>query len=101
MLITEAAAQLRANRVSSVELTRACLAQIEKLNPKVNAFITVLRDEAEKAASERDAELARGIDRGPMHGIPIAYKDLIFTKGVRTTCGSKVYENFVPDHDAN
>lgn len=100
MLITEAAAQLRAKRVTSLELTRACLAQIEKLNPKVNAFITVLRTEAEKSAAERDAELAKGIDRGPMHGIPIAYKDLIFTKGVRTTCGSKVYENFVPDHDA-
>ncbi len=98
--IVEAGAQLRARRVSSLELTRACLDKIEKLNPKVNAFITVLRGEAEKQAAERDAELARGVDRGPLHGIPVAYKDLIFTKGIRTTAGSRVYENFVPDHDA-
>jgi aspartyl-tRNA(Asn)/glutamyl-tRNA(Gln) amidotransferase subunit A len=98
--IVEAGAQLRSRRVSSLELTRACLDRIEKLNPKVNAFITVTRAEAEKAAAERDAELARGVDRGPLHGIPVAYKDLIFTKGIRTTAGSKVFENFVPDHDA-
>jgi len=98
--IQEAASQLRARRVSSLELTRACVSQIERLNPKVNAFITVLRAEAEKAAAERDAELARGIDRGPLHGIPVAYKDLIFTKGIRTTAGSRIYENFIPDHDA-
>ena len=100
MTILEAAAQLRTKRVSSVELTRACLDRIEKLNPKVNAFLTVTRAEAEKTAAQRDAELARGVDRGPLHGIPIAYKDLIFTKGIRTTAGSKVYANFVPDHDA-
>ncbi len=100
MNIVEAGALLRARRVTSLELTRACLDRIGKLNPRVNAFITVLRADAEKAAAERDAELARGLDRGPLHGIPVAYKDLIFTKGVRTTAGSKVYENFVPDHDA-
>ena len=98
--IVEAGARLRARRVSSLELTRACLDHIEKLNPKVNAFITVLRAEAEKQAAERDAELARGVDRGPLHGIPVAYKDLIFTKGIRTTAGSRIYENFVLDHDA-
>lgn len=100
MTILEAAAQLRAKRVSSLELTRACLDRIEKLNPKVNAFLTVTRAEAEKTAAQRDAELARGVDRGVLHGIPVAYKDLIFTKGIRTTAGSKVYANFVPDHDA-
>jgi aspartyl-tRNA(Asn)/glutamyl-tRNA(Gln) amidotransferase subunit A len=83
-----------------LDLTRQCLARIDKFNPKLNAFITVTREAAEKRASEMDAELTHGIDRGPLHGIPIAYKDLVFTKGVRTTAGSKIYENFVPDHDA-
>jgi aspartyl-tRNA(Asn)/glutamyl-tRNA(Gln) amidotransferase subunit A len=101
MNILEASAQLRARKVSSVELTRACLDRIDAANPKVNAYITVTREEALRAAAARDAELAQGIDRGPLHGIPVAYKDLIFTKGVRTTAGSKLYDNFVPDHDAS
>lgn len=100
MNILEAAAQLRERKVSSVELTRACLDRIDSLNSKVNAFITITREQALASAAARDAELAQGTDRGPLHGIPVAYKDLIFTKGVRTTAGSKIYENFVPDHDA-
>ena len=100
MTIQAAAAALRARKVSSLELTRECLQQIDRLNPKFNAFITVTREAAEKRASEMDAELTHGIDRGPLHGIPIAYKDLVFTKGIRTTAGSKIYSDFVPDHDA-
>ena len=100
MTIQQAAAALRARKTSSLELTRGCLDRIDKLNPKFNAFITVTRAAAEKRASEMDAELTHGIDRGPLHGIPIAYKDLVFTKGVRTTAGSKIYADFVPDHDA-
>ncbi|HEY3741115.1 MAG TPA: amidase [Bryobacteraceae bacterium] len=100
MTIVEAGALLRARKVSSLELTRTCLQRIEKFNPAFNAFITVTREAAEKRASEMDAELTHGIDRGPMHGIPIAYKDLVFTKSVRTTAGSKLYADFVPDHDA-
>ena len=100
MTIQQAGAAIRARYVSSVELTRQCLERIDKLNPKLNAFITVTREAAEKRAAEMDAELSHGIDRGPLHGIPIAYKDLVFTKGVRTTAGSKIYADFVPDHDA-
>jgi aspartyl-tRNA(Asn)/glutamyl-tRNA(Gln) amidotransferase subunit A len=100
MNILEAATLLRTRKVSSVELTRACLDRIDSHSPKVNAFITVTREEALRAAAVRDAELAQGTDRGPLHGIPIAHKDLIFTKGVRTTAGSKVYADFVPDQDA-
>jgi aspartyl-tRNA(Asn)/glutamyl-tRNA(Gln) amidotransferase subunit A len=100
MTILEAGAQLRTRKVSSLELTRQCLDQIDKLNPKLNTFITVTRAAAEKRASEMDAELTHGLDRGPMHGIPIAYKDLVFTKGVRTTAGSKLYADFIPDRDA-
>ena len=100
MTIQQAGAAMRARKTTSLDLTRACLERIDKLNPKLNAFITVTRDAAEKRASEMDAELTHGIDRGPLHGIPIAYKDLVFTKGVRTTAGSKIYADFVPDRDA-
>jgi aspartyl-tRNA(Asn)/glutamyl-tRNA(Gln) amidotransferase subunit A len=100
MTITEAAAALRARKVSSVELTTAALARIEKLNPKLNAFLTVTADAALDRARLADRELASGKDRGLLHGIPIAHKDLIYTRGVRTTGGSKLFENFIPDHDA-
>ena len=100
MTIQQAAAALRARKTTSLALTRACLARIDELNPRLNAFITITRASAEKRASEMDAELTHGIDRGPLHGIPIAYKDLVFTKGVRTTAGSKIYADFIPDHDA-
>jgi aspartyl-tRNA(Asn)/glutamyl-tRNA(Gln) amidotransferase subunit A len=100
MTIVEAAAALRAKRISSVELTRESLTAIRLANPKLNAFITVTPEQALAQAAERDAELARGTDRGPLHGIPIAHKDLVCTKGVLTTAGSKLFADFVPDFDA-
>jgi aspartyl-tRNA(Asn)/glutamyl-tRNA(Gln) amidotransferase subunit A len=100
MTIAQAGEALRTRRVSSVELTRQCLEQIDKLNPVLNAFITVTADSALARAEELDRELAQGIDRGPLHGIPIAHKDLMWTKGVRTTSGSKLFADFVPDCDA-
>ena len=98
MTILEMADALRAKKVSSVELTNEAL---EKIDPRLNAFITVLEDSARARASAMDAELSHGLDRGPMHGIPIAHKDLVYTKGVRTTGGSKIFKDFVPDHDAD
>jgi aspartyl-tRNA(Asn)/glutamyl-tRNA(Gln) amidotransferase subunit A len=83
-----------------VELTRQCLDQIAKLNPALNAFITVTGDSAIARAREVDRELAQGMDRGLLHGIPIAHKDLMWTKGIRTTSGSKIFADFVPDADA-
>lgn len=100
MTVAQAAQALRTRRVSSVELTKECLEQISKLNPVLNAFITVTADSALARAEELDGELRRGIDRGPLHGIPIAHKDLMWTKGVRTTSGSKIFAGFVPDRDA-
>jgi aspartyl-tRNA(Asn)/glutamyl-tRNA(Gln) amidotransferase subunit A len=100
MTIAEAAQALRSRRMSSVELTRHCLDQIGSLNPVLNAFITVTGDTALVRAHELDRELAQDIDRGPLHGIPIAHKDLMWTKGVRTTSGSKIFADFVPGHDA-
>ena len=101
MTIAEAREALRSRRVSSVELTKECLAQIDKLNPVLNAFITVTGDSAMARAQELDRELAGGMDRGPLHGIPIAHKDLMWTKGIRTTSGSKLFADFVPDRDAS
>jgi aspartyl-tRNA(Asn)/glutamyl-tRNA(Gln) amidotransferase subunit A len=100
MTIAEAAQALRSRRLSSVELTRQCLDQINKLNPVLNAFITVTGNSAMARAQELDRELAQGIDRGPLHGVPVAHKDLMWTTGVRTTSGSKIFADFVPDRDA-
>ena len=87
-------------RVSCLELTERCLDQIAKLNPRLNAFITVTEESAREHARALDRELANGVDRGPLHGIPIAHKDLISTKGVRTTSGSKLFRDNVPKADA-
>jgi len=101
MTLLEMHDALRAKKVSSLELTNTALAAIAKENPRLNAFITVAADTARAQAQAMDAELAKGIDRGPLHGIPIAHKDLVYTKGIRTTGGSKLFENFIPDHDAD
>lgn len=100
MTIREAGRALRSRSVSSVELTTLCLDQIAKLNPRLNAFITVTGESARAHAHELDRELAAGRDRGPLHGIPIAHKDLIATKGVLTTSGSKLFAGYVPDFNA-
>ncbi len=100
MTLLEAAAALRAHRVSSVELATDSLARIQSLEPRLNSFITITADAALASARQADAELSMDQDRGPLHGIPIALKDLFATRGVRTTCGSKVYADFVPDYDA-
>src|SRR5258706_475789 len=100
MTILETAATLRAKKVSSLELTEDSLKRIARANPKLNAFMTVLEESARARASALDAELSHGRDRGPLHGIPIAHKDLVMTRGVRTTGGSKIFADFVPDRDA-
>ena len=100
MTILEASAALRLRSVSCLELTNRCLDQIAKLNPRLNAFITVTAESARARARDMDRELAAGSNRGPLHGIPIAHKDLIATKGVRTTSGSKLFAGYVPDFDA-
>ena len=98
--IAELAPRIARKDVSPVELTRICLERIERLEPQVNAFITVLADPAMDEARAAEREIASGHYRGPLHGIPIAHKDLLYTRGVRTTAGSRVLKEFVPDEDA-
>jgi aspartyl-tRNA(Asn)/glutamyl-tRNA(Gln) amidotransferase subunit A len=104
--IEEIARLFRKRKLSPVELTKLMLDRIERLNPKLNAYITVTPDLALTQAKKAEAELfaPRGRkshrDRGPLHGIPISLKDNIYTKGVRTTAGSKILADFVPGHDA-
>lgn len=98
--ITEAAGRIRERSLSPVELTRAHLERIEKLDSGLNSFITIFWDGALAAAQRAEQEIAVGQYRGPLHGIPLALKDLVYTRGARTTGGSKVLAAFVPDEDA-
>jgi aspartyl-tRNA(Asn)/glutamyl-tRNA(Gln) amidotransferase subunit A len=100
MTIQEAGRLLRTGRVSAHELTRAALDAVARLNPQLNAFLTVTEELALRQAERADAELARGIDHGPLHGIPLALKDVFCTRGIRTTAGARALANHVPDYDA-
>jgi aspartyl-tRNA(Asn)/glutamyl-tRNA(Gln) amidotransferase subunit A len=100
LTIREAARLLRARKVSSLELTNSALARIERLNPSLNAFITVTAALARQQARAADREIRAGKHRGPLHGIPITIKDNYSTRGVRSTAGSKILRDFVPDEDA-
>ena len=97
---TELAQKIRSGELSAVETMEAHLAQIEKVNPQVNAIVTLLPEMAMEAARKADEKLARGEEIGPLHGLPVAHKDLVQTKGIRTTFGSLVYEDFIPEEDA-
>ena len=92
--------KLRARAISPVELTEAYLARIERTDPSLRAYITVTDVFARKAAKKAEAEISAGKWRGPFHGIPIALKDLIYTRGILTTGGSKILGDFKPKHDA-
>jgi aspartyl-tRNA(Asn)/glutamyl-tRNA(Gln) amidotransferase subunit A len=98
---TELAELIRKREVSPVEAVEAYLERIESLNGKtLNAFLTLCRDEALEAAQEAEQALSLGNYLGPMHGIPVAVNDQVYTKGIRTTLGSPVFADFVPDEDA-
>ena len=91
---------IRARELSALEVMDAHLAQTEKVNPAVNAIVTYLPELARRGAKAVDAALARGDDPGALAGLPVAHKDLAVTKGIRTTFGSPIYRDFVPDVDA-
>ena len=101
LTIEELAPLVQRREVSPVEITQAALAQADRLQPILNSFITILGDQAMAQAKEQEAALARGEYRGPLQGIPIGIKDNIATEGIRTTLGSKVLANHVPDEDAH
>jgi aspartyl-tRNA(Asn)/glutamyl-tRNA(Gln) amidotransferase subunit A len=94
------ARQIRAKRLSPVDVIEAVLRRIEALQPTVNAFITVTADAAREVARRAEAALMAGDDVGPLHGVPFSAKDLLFTKGVRTTMGSWIFADQVPAEDA-
>ena len=95
-----ASALLHARKVSSAELVRACLERIDRYDKTLGTFITLTADAATEEATRADARLAAGEDSGPLHGIPIALKDLFDTAGVRTTAGSRILADRVPAEDA-
>jgi aspartyl-tRNA(Asn)/glutamyl-tRNA(Gln) amidotransferase subunit A len=98
--IGEVSQLVRGKKLSPVELTRECLSRIERLNPKLNAFITVTADSALAEAHQAEAEIQHDRWKGPLHGIPIALKDLVDTAGVRTTAASALFNDRVPKQDA-
>ncbi|MDX6528886.1 MAG: aspartyl-tRNA(Asn)/glutamyl-tRNA(Gln) amidotransferase subunit [Blastocatellia bacterium] len=98
--LSEASELVRSRKVSPVELTRECLSRIERLNPKLNAFITVTADSALAEARQAETKIQHDHWRGPLHGIPIALKDLIDTAGVHTTAASGLFKDRVPTQDA-
>ncbi len=100
LTVADAMAMLRGKAVSPVELTQAFIARIERLNPALNAFITVTAEQALQQAGEAEAEIQRGHWRGPLHGMPLALKDLIDTAGIRTTAASAVFKDRIPAEDA-
>ena len=100
MTATEMAAAIRAKKLSPVEVVDAVLSRIDRLNPTLNAYCTVTHEEARAAAKAAEAAVMRGEASGILHGVPVSIKDLVMTKGVRTTWGSKIFEHFVPEEDA-
>jgi aspartyl-tRNA(Asn)/glutamyl-tRNA(Gln) amidotransferase subunit A len=98
--ISELGLRLQRREISPDEITQGCLSRIEKLNPGLNAFITVMGESALDEARRAEAEILRGEWRGALHGVPVALKDLIDTDGVRTTAASALYKDRVPTQDA-
>ena len=97
---TELAHKLRKKEISAREVLSTHLAQIERVNPKVTAIVTLIAEQALEEAARLDEEIMRGATAGPLHGLPIAHKDLQNTRGIRTTYGSPIYRDFVPNTDS-
>jgi aspartyl-tRNA(Asn)/glutamyl-tRNA(Gln) amidotransferase subunit A len=98
--IAQLAEQLRQRAVSPVEVTQAYLERIEKLDGQLNSYLTVTAERALREAKAAEAQIQRGDYNGPLHGVPLAHKDIVATNGIKTTCASKVLKDAVPDYDA-
>ena len=100
MSLVELADAIAARRLSAVEVMNATVARAERLQPVLNCFISLQAEAALKSAAAADAALARGEAPGPLHGVPLAHKDMFYRTGHVTTCGSRIRKDFVPDHDS-
>lgn len=98
--LSDMARLIRSRQVSPVDLTRACLDRVEARDAQLHAFVTVTRDLALQQARDAEREIARGAVRSPLHGVPFGVKDLVATRGIRTTWGARPYQDMVPDRDA-
>jgi aspartyl-tRNA(Asn)/glutamyl-tRNA(Gln) amidotransferase subunit A len=98
--ISEVSELIRQKQISPLELTKGCLERIEKLQPQLNAFITVTAEQALQDAANAEQEIQAGKWKGPLHGIPVAVKDFFDTAAIRTTAGFAPFENRVPTKDA-
>jgi aspartyl-tRNA(Asn)/glutamyl-tRNA(Gln) amidotransferase subunit A len=99
--IEQAARLLRRREISPLDLVETSLARMERWNPSLHAFLTVLAEGARRQAKAAEREIHRGRARGPLHGIPISLKDNFWTRGIRTTAGSKILADFVPETDSD
>src|ERR1700677_1250308 len=93
-------AALQAKKISAREIASGFYAEIDRRNPELNAYLTLSHERAYSQADRVDAAIARGEELPPLAGVPIAVKDVISTRGVRTTCGSKILETYIPPYDA-
>ena len=100
MSASDLAAAIKAKKLSPVEAVKALLKRIEAINPKINAYVTITTDSAMAAAKKAEAAVMKGEELGPLHGVPVSIKDVMYTKGVRTTMGSRLMEDFVPEEDS-
>src|SRR5262245_12852287 len=96
----ELAAAIRTKAVSPLEVTKAVLERIDRVNPTLNAFCTSMADEALAAARQAEAAVVDGMPLGPLHGVPVSIKDILYVKDVRTTFGSKLYESNITHEDS-
>ena len=98
--IGEISNRIRAKDVSPLALTNACLARIDELNPRLNAFITILGQQARDQAKQAEAEIKAGKWRGPLHGVPVGIKDFYDTAGIKTTAAFEKFKDRLPKKDA-
>src|SRR6516162_1719428 len=98
--LRDVARRIQSREISPVELTTRMLDRIAAVDGKLKSYATVMREQALEAAKRTEEEIQRGRYQGPLHGVPIAVKDLCYTKGVRTMAGTSIYAGFLPDHDA-
>src|SRR5215475_5172272 len=98
--LVEVGRRIQVGQLSSVEVTQQVLGRIARLDGRLKSYATLTADLAVAQATQADAEIARGAIRGPLHGVPIAVKDLCHTKGIPTAAGMMIYKDYRPDHDA-